>query len=54
MYVTYQKSSFDIFPVGNFLNIFMEDLFNTPRIFGIKSKSFILIHAMYFLLVRAT
>ncbi len=46
MHIT-QKLSFDIFTVGNLLNIFMEhDLLDILMIFGINEKSFILTHTM--------
>ncbi len=43
MHITNQKLSFDIFTVGNVLNIFMEHGLNIPMIFGIKEKWIILI-----------
>ncbi len=36
MHITNQKLSFDIFTVGNVLNIFMEHDLNIRMIFGIK------------------
>ncbi len=48
MHITNQKLSFDIFMVGNLQNIFMEHDLNILMIFGIKEKSIILIHTMYF------
>ncbi len=36
MHITNHKLSFDIFTVGNVLNIFMEHDFNILMIFGIK------------------
>ncbi len=36
MHITNQKLSFDIFTVGNLLNIFMEHDLNILMIFGIK------------------
>ncbi len=47
MHITNQKLRFDIFTVGNLLNIFMEHNLNTLMIFGIKEKSIILTHTMY-------
>ncbi len=48
MHITNKKFSFDIFMVGNFQNIFMEQsLLNILMIFGIKEKSIILTHTMY-------
>ncbi len=38
MHITNQKLSFDIFTVGNLLNIFMEHDLNILMIFGIKEK----------------
>ncbi len=38
MQITNQKLSFDIFTVGNLLNIFMEHDLNILMIFGIKKK----------------
>ncbi len=49
MHNTNQKLSFDIVMVGNLLNIFMElDLSLMSYFFGIKEKSIILTHTMYF------
>ncbi len=42
MHITNQKLSFDIFTVGNLLNIFMEHDLNILMIFGIKEKCIIL------------
>ncbi len=39
MHITNQKLSFDIFMVGNLLNIFMEHDLNILMIFGMKKKS---------------
>ncbi len=47
MHITNQKLSFDIFTVGNLLNIFKEHDLNILIIFGIKEKSIILTHTMY-------
>ncbi len=47
MHITNQKLSFDIFTVGNVLNIFMEHDINILMIFGIKEKCVILTHTMY-------
>ncbi len=44
MHITNQKLSFDIFTVGNLLNIFMEHDLNILMIFGIKEKCIILTH----------
>ncbi len=38
MHITNQKLSFDIFTVGNLLNIFMEHDLSILMIFGIKEK----------------
>ncbi len=38
MHITNQKWSFDIFMIGNLLNIFMEHDLNILMIFGIKKK----------------
>ncbi len=48
MHSTNQKLSFDIFTVGNLQNIFMEHDLNILMIFGMKEKSIILTHTMYF------
>ncbi len=47
MHVTNQKLRFNIFTVGNLLNIFMEHDLNILMIFGIKKKSVILTRTMY-------
>ncbi len=47
MHITNQKLSFDIFTIGNLLNIFMEHDLNILMIFGIKEKIIILTHTMY-------
>ncbi len=39
---------FDILTVGNLQNIFMEHDLNIQIIFGIKERSIILTHTMYF------
>ncbi len=51
MHITNQKLSYDIFTVGNLLNIFMEHDLNILIIFGIKEKSIILTHTMLFLAI---
>ncbi len=48
MHITNQKLSFDIFTVGNVLNIFMEHDLNIIMIFGIKEKWIILTQTVYF------
>ncbi len=48
MHITNLKLCFDIFMVGNLLNIFMEHDFSILMIFGIKEISIILAHTMYF------
>ncbi len=48
MHITNQKLSFDIFTVGNVQYIFMEHDLNILMIFGIKGKSIIFTHTMYF------
>ncbi len=45
MHITNQKLSFDVFMVGNLLN--MEHDLNILMIFGIKEKLIILTHTMY-------
>ncbi len=47
MHITNHKLSFDIFTVGNLLNIFMEHDLNILMIFGIQEKLIILTHTMY-------
>ncbi len=50
MHIINQKLHFDIFTVGNSLNIFMEhDVY--LMIFGIKEKFIILTYTMYFWLL---
>ncbi len=46
MHITNKKISFDIFTVGNVLNIFKEHDLNILMIFGIKEKFIILTHTM--------
>ncbi len=51
MHITNQKLSFDIFTVINLQNILMEHDLNILMIFGMKEKSIILSHTMYFCLL---
>ncbi len=53
MHITNQKLSFDIFTIGNLLNIFMEHNLNILMIFGIKEKWIILTYTdQYCLLLQ--
>ncbi len=47
MHIINQKLSFDIFTVGNSLNIFIEHNLNILKIVGIKYNSIILTHTVY-------
>ncbi len=47
MHIINQKLSFDIFTVGNLLNIFMDHDLNILMIFGIKEKWISFTHTMY-------
>ncbi len=47
IHITNNKLCFNIFKVGNLLNIFMEHDLNILMIFSIKEKCIILTHTMY-------